>query len=1326
MPIKRQTYRLDQIDDWQGPVQPSGPTREEAAQMVRDRFARMSPTERVASELTARPPTPRAAFPLRANAQTSRPMPPMAGQMFLDAGLGALEALDQPPTGMPAGMPYTTPLRLLSASGAVPSALAARAYDASGRGSVMADAPVVDPLQPADKQSMFSTAIAQRGGGRGAQIAGSVIDLFTPDFTDVATGGLSGFVPLAAMMGGLKRVNTGRKLVNGLYSRLDEAAAMIPTKGVPATGVLNWLKKAPEGISLEEVAYRKLPEWLESQGTKTVTPEMLAAHLRENPAPFPQVKTLGGNPAMELKSPGNYRVVENGDTVSIVHPDGLVRWRSASRLHPDELDELRQRWDNQPAEARRPLPEGYRVEQLRPSNAPGAQRNFTLVGPDGVGHAFYADTVFDAHNNALAILDKNTVPPQRPKFPKYQVPGGENYRETLLTLPERAVDTTGWATKEYRPGAWTVSDANGRNLGNFPEASPEAAIARAAHFEANAPERQQGRQFRSSHFPDDPNLLVHTRANERTLPTGERIRYGEEAQSDLFQTGDKIGYQGQVVLNQAERDELTYLNQLPDKVRTSDQTSRMDALFAKSQASHAGVPDLPFKDTWPDLGLKQMYWEAANDPDLAGIGFTGAKTQIERWGTERLAWEAAPGGGFKVSFEPQVGGNAAEGIDDMGAEALRRGLIKNSSETVSSVDDLKRLLGGSEVKAEKAWKRMTAQPEGGIYQPRAEGMTHFYDETGGELRNRAAKIVKPFGGTVEAGTVNAGKSDLEKMRLVYPGEADGDLLEMLRENPNRFTVKDTEPAWLSRLTPEMKAAMRERGFPLMSLAGPVAAQGIPDDPNSETDDYARLALNMGSMAALGMAAKGMAGSVPNGRSLAELSEGRIDGRTLSHLELAPASTDAMGNTLVSTRVPGGRDAIASVEPLSTGLLEVQRNPELLDKLAAKIRKYPQITAKEAARSSESIVESFIDTSRRNLEFLFKEMAPWRERSRQWYVGANKVSRLMAQEHGISPDQSSAVIAILSPQKDWHQNAEMARRLIKNYREFNASDASFTSETFNHYIKTRTKSLESTIKESLKKKKDFTLEDAATLRMELQDELRSQQGLIDRPWSELNRSERASFLRAHDEFVNGQSYPVLFPEGDIAMAAARTKAGKPSKMAWQSYAQIEKALGVLDDGSVENISRSLGNEHKVRAFFNNINRPEYGRLIGERGASTVDTHQVAGSLLQPMGASSPAVKYAMGGASDAALGLSGSNPLYQEALSRMARGTEYLPREMQSITWEGLKGLFSPSQKRNADFTVRINKLWKEYKAGRLSLERVQDAVLNEAGGIAAPEWSRRQ
>jgi hypothetical protein len=61
----------------------------------------------------------------------------------------------------------------------------------------------------------------------------------------------------------------------------------------------------------------------------------------------------------------------------------------------------------------------------------------------------------------------------------------------------------------------------------------------------------------------------------------------------------------------------------------------------------------------------------------------------------------------------------------------------------------------------------------------------------------------------------------------------------------------------------------------MSLAGPVAAQGIPDDPNSETDDYARLALNMGSMAALGMAAKGMGRGAASDVSLSQLASKRM-------------------------------------------------------------------------------------------------------------------------------------------------------------------------------------------------------------------------------------------------------------------------------------------------------------------------------------------------------------------------------------------------------------------------------------------------------------------
>lgn len=277
MSQKRTTFHVSQID-----APPAGPTRDAAAQRVRDQFAAMSPTERVMGELTARPPQPRAPLPLRENTPQPRPMPPTAGQMFMGAGMGAIEALDQPPAGMPEGAPYTSPLRLLSASAAVPSALAARAYDASSRGSVIAEAPVVDPLQPADKQSMFSTAIAQRGGGKGAQALGFVADLFTPDLADFATGGL----PFAAMAGGVKRI--GQKA---------------------------W-RPALEEIFPTRDNYGKLRGFMK--------PEQIVATVREHPSATPEMVDSAERYAASLKGKG-VRAGEAIDRLSAVkHERGRV------------------------------------------------------------------------------------------------------------------------------------------------------------------------------------------------------------------------------------------------------------------------------------------------------------------------------------------------------------------------------------------------------------------------------------------------------------------------------------------------------------------------------------------------------------------------------------------------------------------------------------------------------------------------------------------------------------------------------------------------------------------------------------------------------------------------------------------------------------------------------------------------------------------------------------------------------------------------------------------------------------------------------------------
>lgn len=73
------------------------------------------------------------------------------------------------------------------------------------------------------------------------------------------------------------------------------------------------------------------------------------------------------------------------------------------------------------------------------------------------------------------------------KWGEWTLPGGQNYREILLRLPS-------------------------------------------------------GQEYRSPHWPGIPNVLVHLRTTDRTLPTGETVLFLEEIQSDWHQTGREEGY----------------------------------------------------------------------------------------------------------------------------------------------------------------------------------------------------------------------------------------------------------------------------------------------------------------------------------------------------------------------------------------------------------------------------------------------------------------------------------------------------------------------------------------------------------------------------------------------------------------------------------------------------------------------------------------------------------------------------------------------------------------------------------------------------------------
>ena len=105
------------------------------------------------------------------------------------------------------------------------------------------------------------------------------------------------------------------------------------------------------------------------------------------------------------------------------------------------------------------------------------------------------------------------------KFGSYTLPGGENYREMLLTLPERP---TGSILDAAKAAAERAGD-RWADLGPNVRQRYENDVRRQVEAEAG--------NFRGGHF-DEPNVVAHVRFNERTDTDGKRVLFIEELQSD--------------------------------------------------------------------------------------------------------------------------------------------------------------------------------------------------------------------------------------------------------------------------------------------------------------------------------------------------------------------------------------------------------------------------------------------------------------------------------------------------------------------------------------------------------------------------------------------------------------------------------------------------------------------------------------------------------------------------------------------------------------------------------------------------------------------------
>tara|TARA_R110002051_G_scaffold194581_2_gene262842 strand:- start:9038 stop:10651 length:1614 start_codon:yes stop_codon:yes gene_type:complete len=411
---------------------------------------------------------------------------------------------------------------------------------------------------------------------------------------------------------------------------------------------------------------------------------------------------------------------------------------------------------------------------------------------------------------------------------------------------------------------------------------------------------------------------------------------------------------------------------------------------------------------------------------------------------------------------------------------------------------------------------------------------------------------------------------------------------------------------------------------------------------------------------------------------------------------APTFTPEPG--AVSTRYPTAvkREEDPLSHNLVIGIDEFRREPELFKHNVQITRSYPNMP-RTGARGTEAQAEEFIEHAKNNLLFLFDSVPPEiRDRSQKWYDGANRLTSSLAGQYRVSPEAASGVMAALSPQKDWFMNADLGRRVI---------------DTWSTQVD--------------------TVFDGPILQkaLELFDEQRYGQIILSLRGKRLGDldlpAEKAIFVRSFDQLNNSPSYNIVSPEGEL-ISPKMTNKGVPAKVAWNSNGEVANAIRMLDSGGdLSVISDALGQYHKVRNFYNNIRNPN-----SPNGYITVDTHAVAAALLRPLAGKDREVAHMFGsgkvgerGPKNSSIsGVQGLYGLYADAYRRAAGERFVQPRQMQSITWEAVRGLYTPGykgQKTNKEF---IDKIWMQFKANKISLDEARQRIVEHAGGINPPEW----
>jgi site-specific DNA-cytosine methylase len=404
------------------------------------------------------------------------------------------------------------------------------------------------------------------------------------------------------------------------------------------------------------------------------------------------------------------------------------------------------------------------------------------------------------------------------------VPGGTNYKEVVLTIPESTKALSAFAKYEDE----LIKKYNARKPSDLRGLLTEEEHNRYLSLSADALKEKETRNktsFTSSHFKDTPGYVAHIRYDDRADSSGEEGVFIQEMQNDRAKAAREMGgYADEKTPWESLQEQGYYVDEedgiwrgfdrngdpISDGAVTEqeaiDQIVAADIEPTAFTSRESKITEAPFSD--PNKYTVALFKRALADAIARGkkwVGWTNGDTQADRYNLQKrlnkITYHKVNNTDYIVETEDNdgkvselVAGDDIGYIERVAGKEIARRIANNEGvkntygEMVLSGDDL--TIGGE-------WTK-------NLYDRTAVSAIGDYVKKLGGGKVEKGSIEKPIGSITQQG--DKWVVYTPKGRIKFNNEEDA------QKYVDMLTIEPT-PMWKVRITPEMEKVVREGGQP---------------------------------------------------------------------------------------------------------------------------------------------------------------------------------------------------------------------------------------------------------------------------------------------------------------------------------------------------------------------------------------------------------------------------------------------------------------------------------------------------------------------------------